>query len=70
MLVEENGIAVSSFAWALPLALKQRLGALGAWPKVEPKIIEKLNDILRRTDEEGAPIPLDLPTIEKAHRGL
>lgn len=70
VLVEENGIAVSSFAWALPLALKQRLGAVGAWPKVEPEIIERLNDILRRTDEEGAPIPLDLPTIEKAHRWL
>jgi hypothetical protein len=32
-VVEENGIAVSSFAWALPLALKRKLGALGAWPE-------------------------------------
>ncbi|KJC49215.1 DEAD/DEAH box helicase [Bradyrhizobium sp. LTSP857] len=70
VLVEENGIAVSSFAWALPLALKLKLGALGAWPNVEPKIIEKLDEILRRVDEHGAPIPLDLPTIEKAHRWL
>ena len=70
VLVEENGIAVSSFAWALPLALKLRLGALGAWPRVEPNIIEKLDHILRRTNKDGAPIPLDLPTIEKAHRWL
>lgn len=70
LLVEENGIAVSSFAWALPLALKLKLGALGAWPKIEPKIIEKLDDILRRVDEHGTPVPLDLPTIEKAHRWL
>ena len=70
VLVQENGVAVSSFAWALPLALELNLGALGAWPRVEPKIIEKLDDILRCADEDGAPIPLDLPTIEKAHRWL
>ncbi len=70
VLVEENGIAVSSFAWALPLALKLKLGAFGAWPKIESKIIEKLQDILRRVDEYGTPIPLDIPTIEKAHRWL
>lgn len=70
VLVEENGIAVSSFAWALPLALELKLGAMGAWPKIEPKIIDKLDDILRRIDEHGTPIPLDLPTIEKAHRWL
>ena len=70
LLLEENGIAVSSFAWALPLALKLNLGALGAWPKIEPKIIEKLDDILRRANKDGTPIPLDLPTIEKAHRWL
>lgn len=39
VLVEENGIAVSSFAWALPLALKLSLSALDAWPRVEPNII-------------------------------
>ena len=37
IVLEENGIAISSFAWALPLALKLNLGALGAWPKVESK---------------------------------
>jgi hypothetical protein len=61
---------VSSFAWALPLALQLKLGALGAWPQIEPRIIERLDDILRRVDKKGEPLPLDLPTIEKAHRGL
>lgn len=70
VIVEEHGIAVSSFAWALPLALKLKLGALGAWPRIEPKIIEKLDDILRRVDEHGVPVPLDLQTIEMAHRWL
>lgn len=68
--VEENGIAVSSFAWALPLALQRRLESLGAWPKVEPKIIEKLDDIVRRVDDQGRPLPLDLSTIHGAHSWL
>jgi hypothetical protein len=70
IVLDENGIAVSSFAWALPLALKLNLGALGAWPKIESKIIEKLDGIVRRVDREGKSIPLDLPTIDKAHRWL
>ena len=68
--VEENGIAVSSFAWALPLALKLKLGDLGGWPSIEPDVIEKLDAVLRRVDPEGRPVPLDFPTIDKAHRLL
>ena len=68
--VEENGIAVSSFAWALPLALKGKLGDLGEWPSREAEIIEKLNALLRRIDPDGKPLPLDLLTIEKVHRFL
>jgi hypothetical protein len=68
--VEENGIAVSSFAWALPLALKLRLGDLGAWPNIETDVSEKLDAILRRVDRDGKPVPLDLPTIHEAHRFL
>lgn len=70
IVLEENGIAVSSFAWALPLALKLNLGALGAWSTTEPKIIEKLDSIVRRLDRDGKPIPLDLSTIDRAHRWL
>jgi hypothetical protein len=70
VLVEKNGIAVSSFAWALPLALELKLGALGAWPKIEPKIIEQVDDILRRVDDDGKPIPVDSEIIGTAHRWL
>lgn len=66
IVVEENGIGVSSFAWALPLALKKRFDALGGWPSFEPKIIEKLDAIVRRFDPDGLALPLDLPTIERA----
>jgi hypothetical protein len=69
-LVEENAIVVSSFAWALPLALQLEFGTLGSWPQIEPKIIEGLNDILRRSDDHGTHLPLDLATIEKAHHWL
>ncbi|HEX7782739.1 MAG TPA: AAA domain-containing protein [Sphingobium sp.] len=70
VLLEDNSIAVSSFAWALPLALKLKLGALGAWPRIEVRIIEALEKILRRTDDAGNPVPLDLATIDQAHRWL
>jgi hypothetical protein len=70
VLVEENGIAISSFAWALPLALKRKLSSLGAWPGVERKILEKLDEMVRRVDDDGVPIPLDLATIERTHRWL
>jgi len=60
LLVEANAIAVSSFAWALPLALKLELGAVGAWPKIEQKIIKKLEELLRRVDDSGEPVPLVL----------
>src|SRR5690606_22199921 len=58
------------FAWALPLALQLKLGALGAWPRIEPVIVQKLDDILRRVDKNGRPLPLDMQTIERAHHWL
>ncbi|MBX3516444.1 MAG: hypothetical protein KF815_05830 [Rhodospirillales bacterium] len=70
IVVEENGIAVSSFAWALPLCVKQNLGILGAWPHIESHVIEKLEGILRRVDSDGNPVALDLTTVDKAHRWL
>lgn len=68
--VEQNGVAVSSLAWALPLALKRNLGALGAWPKIELKIVGELENILRRVDDDGEPVPLDMAAISRAHRWL
>ncbi|MBR7652942.1 DNA2/NAM7 family helicase [Brucella oryzae] len=56
-VLEDNGVAVSSFAWALKPALDLKLGSLGAWPKVEPRIIERLDRMVRRHNEDG-----DLPS--------
>ena len=69
-VLEDNGVAVSSFAWALKPALDLKLGSLGAWPKVEPRIIERLDRIVRRHNEDGDPIPIDLDVVLNAHRWL
>lgn len=58
ILLAENGIGLSSFAWALPLALQQRLEILGAWACVELQTTKTLEEMLRKTDEDGAPLPL------------
>lgn len=68
--VLEDGIAVSSFAWALKPALDLRLGSLGAWPKVEQRIIERLERMVRRRREDGEPVPIDLAIVHRAHQWL
>jgi hypothetical protein len=71
ILVEDNGITVSSFAWGLPLVLKTKLRALGAWHMIEPRIIERLEGILRGGDRSnGKAVPIDIATIEKAYDWL
>ncbi|HEQ1857596.1 TPA: DNA helicase [Providencia alcalifaciens] len=69
-VLENNGVAVSSFSWALKPALDLKLGSLGAWPKVERHIIERLEQMVLRHNEDGEPIPIDLDTIINAHRWL
>lgn len=69
-VLEEKGVAVSSFAWALKPALDLKLGNLGAWPKVEQLIIERLDRMVRRHNEDGEPIPIDLDVVVNAHRWL
>ncbi len=69
-VLEDNGVAVSSFAWALKPALDLKLGSLGAWPKVELRIIEHLDRMVRRHNEDGEPIPIDLDAVFNAHRWL
>lgn len=68
--VAEKGIAVSSFGWALPIALKGDLAGLGAWPTIEPAIIDGLGEVVRRKDKQDQPLPLDAATIADAHRWL
>lgn len=69
-VLEDKGVAVSSFAWALKPALDLKLGGLGTWPKVESRIIERLDRMVRRHDEDGEPIPIDLDVVSGAHQWL
>jgi len=68
--LEEGGIGVSSFAWALPKAISKELASLSRWPDVEPNAVEGLSQIIRRVDNNERPIPLDAETIDAAHQWL
>ena len=70
LLLEENSVAISSFGWALPIALTGRLEGLGAWAAVEKDLVEGLTKQLTRTDREGNALPLDAPTLAKAFKWL
>lgn len=65
--VEENGIAASSFAWALPSVLEVKPGSLGARPTIELRINQKLGKMVRRFSDDGNPLPLDHATIDQAY---
>lgn len=69
-VLEQNGVAVSSFAWALRPALELKLGGLGVWPSIEQSICDGLEKIVRRRDAEGNPVPVDHELLNKAFRWL
>ena len=69
-VLEENAVAVSSFAWALPIALKGDLASLGAWSEAEKDLVGGLTKQLTRTDRDGNPRPLDESTIQQGFRWL
>ncbi|WP_213806344.1 AAA domain-containing protein [Granulicella sp. dw_53] len=66
----EKAISISSFPWALPLALQLRLEELGSWPTVEDELQRGLDAIVHRFDSDGKPIPLDVPTMDRAYQWL
>lgn len=70
VVLEDKGVAISSFAWALKPALDLKLGSLGAWPAVEQRVLERLDRMVRRHDENGEPIPIDLDVVHTAHQWL
>ena len=69
-VLEDKGVAVSSFAWALKPALDLKLGSLGNWPNVEPRIIEHLDGMVRHHNKDGEPIPIDLDVVLNAYKWL
>lgn len=69
-VAEENGVAISSFAWALPQALRLELRALGAWSDIAPKLEEQLREIVCQVDNDGNALPLTRESIDNAYRWL
>ena len=49
----QNSIAISSFGWGVPIALKGDLRRLEQWPLAEEDLINKLTARLSRRDEDG-----------------
>jgi hypothetical protein len=65
-LTEDPAVAISSFAWGVPEALKGDLRKLSDWTTAEYELRIELDQILRRTDKEGKELPLDALTLRKA----
>lgn len=76
ILVDEDGIPVadaaivSSFAWALPLALEGKLSALSNWSEIEEKLKEHLLNSISRQDKDGKELALDMTIIIQAYQWL
>lgn len=69
-LLEDNAVGISSFGWALPIALSGDLSNLGDWTGVEKTLCEGLVKQLVNTGENGQPLPLDGPTLRRAFSWL
>lgn len=65
-----EGTAVSSFTWALPVALDGKLGELDSWSGAEQSLMEKLTDLLIEFGDDGVVKPLTLKTLAEARNWL
>jgi hypothetical protein len=70
ILLDDNAVSISSFAWALPIALSGDLARLGGWANVERGLIEGLTRQLAHRDQDGNPLPIDGGTVDAAFRWL
>jgi hypothetical protein len=70
VVLAEKTVTVSSFPWALPLALRLKLKELGSWSAAEDELQRGLDAIVHRVDSDGKPVPLDIPTMNRAYQWL
>lgn len=68
--IPDNAVAISSFAWGFPLALKRDLIGLGKWPNAEQQLQELVDKKIRKQDEQGNLLPIDLAIIDNVHSAL
>lgn len=69
-LLKESAVAISSFGWALPIALAGDLAGLGAWVEAERPLVDGLTKQLSRQDRDGNAMPLDATVLNKAFQWL
>jgi hypothetical protein len=65
-----NAVAISSFAWALPIALEADFARMGEWTDVEHRLVGSLTRKLQRHDDQGRPLPLTREVIHEAYHWL
>lgn len=68
--VDDEPVAISSFAWAWRIAHEKRLNELAQWPDVESTLCEEVRKRLIRKGEDDEVLPLDRETILAAHQFL
>jgi hypothetical protein len=68
--LDEKAVGISSFGWALPVALSGDLAGLGAWTTAEQSLLEGLTKQLVKTDSKGNRLPIDAAVLQKAFRWL
>ena len=66
-LEDETGIAISTFAWGVPVALHGDLKALARWPGEERALINRLRRTLIKRSEDGEIVPLDARLIKRLY---
>ncbi|EOA05475.1 hypothetical protein HFRIS_006999 [Herbaspirillum frisingense GSF30] len=69
-LIQEDGAAISSFAWALPVALRGDITRLGDWADLEEDLVKDFTERLVERDEEGKPLPMNRRLIDDAFKWL
>ncbi|WP_170288180.1 DEAD/DEAH box helicase [Marilutibacter maris] len=70
VLVPDDPVVVSSFAWGLPVALTSDLSELAGWSSVVERLQDGLAKQLRRSGSDGKERPLDHGLIQGAYHWL
>lgn len=69
-LDEETTLAISSFAWGVPIALQGDLKRLADWPVQELTLIKAFREKLFKRDKDGELMPLTKHAIHDLYRHL
>ena len=69
-LNEDSTFAISSFAWGVPIALKDDLNVLASWPMQERSLKKNLKKRLFKYDQHGDILPLDKAHISELFQYL